>query len=115
MSRALRRQPLVNKPPAKAPSFRPAGPRPAKKSAQSAAAAEAVAARGTPIYLRPVPRVARRFVGDIVSELKKVTWPTREETMRLTVAVLAVSITIGMLLGSIDIGFNWIVDNTLLR
>jgi preprotein translocase subunit SecE len=115
MSRALRRQPLVSKPPAKAPSFRPAGPRPAKKSAQAVAAEQAVAAKATPIYLRPVPRVVRRFFGDILSELKKVTWPTREETFRLTVAVLVVSITIGMLLGGIDIGFNWLVDNTLLR
>lgn len=114
MSRALRRQPLVTKPPAKTPSFRPAGPRPVRKQAQEAEAA-AVAAKGEPFYLRPVPRAVRRFFGDILSELKKVTWPTREETTRLTVAVLAVSITIGMLLGSIDIGFNWLVDNTLLR
>ena len=115
MSRALRRQPLVNKPPAKAPSFRPAGPRPAKKQGAAAVAAEAVAAKSAPFYVRPFPRPIRRFFGDILSELKKVTWPTREETLRLTVAVLVVSITIGMLLGSIDIGFNWLVDNTLLR
>ncbi|MBI2724306.1 MAG: preprotein translocase subunit SecE [Chloroflexi bacterium] len=56
-----------------------------------------------------------RFVRDIFSELRKVTWPTREETLRLTVAVLAVSITIGMLLGGVDIGLNWVVDRTLLR
>ena len=37
MSRALRRQPLVQKPPAKAPSFKPTGPRPAKKPAGGAA------------------------------------------------------------------------------
>jgi preprotein translocase subunit SecE len=111
MSRALRRQPLVNKPPAKAPSFRPAGARPPKQSA----AAEAAVAKATPVYLRPVPRPIRKFFGDIVSELKKVTWPTREETTRLTVAVVAVSVTIGLLLGGIDIGFNWLVDNTLLR
>jgi preprotein translocase subunit SecE len=111
MSRALRRQPLVNKPPAKAPSFRPSGARPPKPSA----AAEAAVAKATPFYLRPVPRPVRKFFGDILSELKKVTWPTREETTRLTVAVVAVSVTIGMLLGGIDIGFNWLVDNTLLR
>ena len=115
MSRALRRQPLVNKPPAKAPSFRPAGARPGKKTGAAAEAAEAAIAKKTPVYLRPFPRGVRRFFGDIISELKKVTWPTREETLRLTVAVVVVSVTIGMLLGSIDIGFNWLVDNTLLR
>jgi preprotein translocase subunit SecE len=114
MSRALRRQPLVQKPPAKSPSFRPTGQRPVKKS-EATIAAEAVAAKRAPIYLRIVPRGIRKFFGDIVSELKKVTWPTREETMRLTVAVVIVAIAIGLLLGGIDIGMNWIVDNTLLR
>jgi preprotein translocase subunit SecE len=113
MSRALRRQPLIQKPPAKVPAFRP-GARPAKKS-ESAAAAEAIAAKRLPFYLRPVPRQVRKFFGDIISELKKVTWPTREETTRLTVAVVAVAVSIGLLLGSIDISFNWVVDHTLLR
>jgi preprotein translocase subunit SecE len=109
MSRALRRQPLVQKPPAKSPSFRPAGPRPAKK--QEAAALAAEGARKRSPYDRYVPR----FVKDIVSELKKVTWPTREETWRLTVAVVVVSVAIGLALGGVDIGFNWFVDHTLLR
>jgi len=113
MSRALRRQPLVQKPPAKTPAFRP-GARPVKKS-EATVAAEAVAAKRLPFYLRPVPRQIRKFFGDIFSELKKVTWPTREETTRLTVAVVAVAVTIGLVLGGIDIGFNWVVDNTLLR
>ena len=51
----------------------------------------------------------------MISELRKVSWPTREETTRLTVAVVVVAIVIGMLLGGIDVGFNWLVDNTLLR
>jgi len=57
----------------------------------------------------------RRFIDESWSELKKVTWPTREETVRLTAVVLVVSITIGLLLGGVDLGFNWLVDNTLLR
>ncbi|MBI5283463.1 MAG: preprotein translocase subunit SecE [Chloroflexi bacterium] len=107
MSRALRRQPLVQKPPAKSPSFKPSAARPAKK--QTAATVEG--AKHLSFYDRRVPRPVR----DIIAELKKVTWPTREETTRLTVAVVAVSITIGLLLGGVDIGFNWVVDNTLLR
>ena len=106
MSRALRRQPLVQKPPAKTPSFRTS--RPVKKQ-ESAAAAEALKHRSA--FDRYVPK----FFRDIISELRKVTWPTREETTRLTVAVVVVSLTIGMVLGGIDIGFNWVVDHTLLR
>ena len=107
MSRALRRQPLVQKPPAKTPAFR-AGARPAKKQ-ESAATAEALKHRSA--YDRFMPK----FFRDIISELRKVTWPTREETTRLTVAVVVVAVTIGLVLGGIDIGFNWVVDHTLLR
>ncbi|MBI4200449.1 MAG: preprotein translocase subunit SecE [Chloroflexi bacterium] len=48
----------------------------------------------------------RQFFGEVVSELKKVTWPTREETTRLTLLVIAVSAAIGLALGLIDVGFN---------
>ncbi len=108
MSRALRRQPLVQKPPAKAPSFR-TGPRPVKK--QESAAVTAEIAKKRSLYDRFMPR----FFQDIISELKKVTWPTREETTRLTLAVCVVAVVIGLALGGIDIGFNWIVDHTLLN
>ena len=63
MSRAMRRQSLVQKPLAKTPSFRPSGAKPAPKQ-QSAAAAET--ARPKHFY-DPVLRYFR----DIVSELKK--------------------------------------------
>jgi preprotein translocase subunit SecE len=108
MSRALRRQSLVQKPPAKTPAFKPAGHRPAKKQS---AAAEAAQKQHLSFYDRWVPRYFR----EIISELKKVTWPTREDTTRLTIAVIVVSVAIGLALGTVDIGFNWFVDNTLLR
>lgn len=44
-----------------------------------------------------------RFVGEIVSELRRVTWPTRNETMRLTIMVLAVSGSVGVFLGLADL------------
>ncbi len=107
MSRALRRQPLVQKPPAKAPAFKPSA-RPAKKP--TAAAAEAQKQ-----HLSRYDRFVPRYIRDIISELKKVTWPTREDTTRLTVAVIVVSVVIGLTLGGVDIGFNWLIDHTLLR
>ena len=39
----------------------------------------------------------------IVEELKKVSWPTRRETTRLTVVVIGVSLIIGLYIGIIDI------------
>ena len=46
-----------------------------------------------------------RFVSEVVGELRRVTWPTRDEAMRLTLMVVAVSAAIGVFLGAIDIGF----------
>jgi preprotein translocase subunit SecE len=41
--------------------------------------------------------IARR-VRETRSELRKVVWPTREETIRLTGVVIAISLVIGLLL-----------------
>ena len=46
-----------------------------------------------------------RSLGEIVTELRRVTWPTREETTRLTIMVIAVSAVVGLLLGIVDLGF----------
>jgi preprotein translocase SecE subunit len=51
-----------------------------------------------------------RLVGETVSELRRVTWPTREETMRLTIMVIAVSAVIGIFLGLVDLAFARLID-----
>ena len=45
------------------------------------------------------------FVQEVVTELKKVTWPTRQETIKLTLVVLTVSTIIGIFVGGLDILF----------
>ena len=51
-----------------------------------------------------------RFVGDVIGELRRVTWPTREETFRLSVMVIAVAAVVGTFLGLIDLGFSRLFD-----
>ena len=50
--------------------------------------------------------VSFRFVGEAISELRRVTWPTREEATRLTIMVLVVSAAVGVFLGIIDLVFS---------
>ncbi len=50
------------------------------------------------------------FARDIVAELKKVTWPTFQETRYLTIVVAIVSIAVGALLGVLDLFFGWAVE-----
>ena len=42
------------------------------------------------------------FLKEVQEELKKVVWPTREEVVRLTFVVIAVSLIVGLFLGGID-------------
>lgn len=46
-----------------------------------------------------------QFVHEVVTELKKVTWPTRAETVKLTIVVIAVSIIVGIFIGIVDATF----------
>ncbi len=48
-------------------------------------------------------KLKKNLGGDVVEELKKVTWPTRVETIRLTTVVIVVSLIIGLYVGIIDI------------
>ena len=54
------------------------------------------------------------FIGNIIAELKKVNWPTRQETFKLTVMVLVVAVIVGMVLGAIDYGFTFIIDKLFI-
>ena len=38
----------------------------------------------------------RRFTAEAISELKKVSWPTAEQTRNLTVLVFGVSLAVGV-------------------
>ncbi|MCS7221968.1 MAG: preprotein translocase subunit SecE [Anaerolineae bacterium] len=43
-----------------------------------------------------------RYFRETRAELRKVTWPTREQAIRLTLIVLAVTMFMAILLGAID-------------
>lgn len=47
-----------------------------------------------------------RFLRETRSELRKVTWPSRQEATNLTVIVLAVTVTMAASLGLIDYLFS---------
>jgi preprotein translocase subunit SecE len=59
--------------------------------------------------------ITRRFRGvveyweGVRDEARKVVWPTREETRRLTAIVLTVTITASVVLGAISLGFSGMI------
>lgn len=58
---------------------------------------------------RPVISAVVNYLREIIAELQKVVWPTREETRRLTTMVIAIAAAVGLLLGAIDLGFTHLV------
>lgn len=54
-----------------------------------------------------IPKIASpvQFVREVIAELKKVTWPTRAEVIKLTAVVIALSVIVGAFIGVLDISF----------
>ena len=51
----------------------------------------------------------RRFIDEAWSELKKVSWPTREQVRNLTVLVFVVSFAVGVYITALDSVFTQVV------
>jgi len=54
-------------------------------------------------------RRLRRFLQEAWSELKKVTWPTREQTRNLTVLVFVISAAVGAYIAIFDALFKVVI------
>jgi preprotein translocase subunit SecE len=54
-------------------------------------------------------REAREFFSDSLFELRKVVWPTREESYRITGMVLIVVFLISLILSGFDFVISWLI------
>lgn len=50
-----------------------------------------------------------KYIGEVKEELRKVEWPTREKTVRLTVIVVAASAFVGIYIGALDWLFTYLL------
>lgn len=58
------------------------------------------------VFKRKMPTIAPlNFFKEVATELRKVTWPTRAETIRYTAVVFAISVLVGAFIGGLDILF----------
>ena len=108
MRRELRRHPVQAKPGKN--TNRPVRTRvgPAQPRSGAAIGPATGRVRFLPGMLQPA------WFREILIELRKVQWPTVQETRNLTLVVLVVSAALGMFLGGLDAGFNWLIEHTLL-
>jgi len=56
---------------------------------------------------------AKQFYSDVRSEMKKVSWPGRQEVIGTTIVVIAATFFFGLYLGAVDqllgMGLNWVL------
>jgi len=49
------------------------------------------------------------FLRQVRQELKRVEWPTREKTVKLTILVIAASVAVGAYIGGLDAVFTYLL------
>jgi len=55
----------------------------------------------------------RSYLTEIRGELKKVTWPTRNDLQKTTIAVIIISIIFGIYLQVVDFSFRIVVERVI--
>jgi len=50
-----------------------------------------------------------QFLKDVKAELKKVTWPSKNEVVNTTVVVIAATVFFGFYLFFMDVIFSWVI------
>ncbi|MGQ9508840.1 MAG: preprotein translocase subunit SecE [Thermodesulfobacteriota bacterium] len=59
--------------------------------------------------------VVKQFLREVKTELKKVTWPSRKDTLAATAVVLVTVIIIALFLGIVDSGLSNLIKELLKR
>lgn len=75
-------------------------------------------AGGPPEWLSWAPRKLaelKLFFAEVKSELKKVTWPGKNEVQATTVVVVLTTILFGFYLYGMDLGFSWLLSFILKK
>ena len=55
------------------------------------------------------------FLKEVRLEMKKVNWPSRQETIRKTLVVIGISVAIAIFLGAIDFVLTTLLNRFILR
>ena len=66
-------------------------------------------------WTTPQGQQAISFLGEAITEGKKVVWPTRKETVQMTLIVFVLVVIMAIFLAFVDIGFSYIINLLLGR
>jgi len=66
------------------------------------------------LKIKKVMKKIINFVKEAREELKKVSWLTREQTIRYTGVVIAISLTVAIFLGILDLLFSSVIGKFIV-
>jgi preprotein translocase subunit SecE len=55
------------------------------------------------------------FLKEVKKEIKKINWPTKQETIRYTAIVIGISIGVAIFLGGLDFIFNSLITRFIFK
>lgn len=55
-----------------------------------------------------------QYIKEAQVEIKKVTWPTRQQSLQYTAIVIIISVAATIILGGLDLLFNYILTQFIL-
>ncbi len=67
------------------------------------------------LNLKPKWEAVKQFLREVKTELKKVTWPSRKDTLSGTAIVLVAVFIIALFLGIVDSGLSGLIKMLLKR
>jgi len=64
--------------------------------------------------MRNIPKRIITFLKEVRLELKRVTWPTKQEAIKHTLIVIGFSLAVAAFLGGLDFLFTWLMDKFVI-
>ena len=61
-----------------------------------------------------LPKKGIDFLKEVRIELKRVTWPTRQQTIKYTLIVISLSLAVAAFLGGLDFLFSWLLNRFVI-
>jgi len=54
-----------------------------------------------------------QFLSEVKTEMKKVSWPTRQQTIKNTLTIIIASAIVAAFLGGLDAFFAWVIKQII--
>jgi preprotein translocase subunit SecE len=55
------------------------------------------------------------FLKEVKTEIRKINWPTREETLKYVLVVIGISLIVSVYLGGLDILLKFLLEKFILK